>query len=413
MQQKVNSNRAIVPQEEQIQAVEPWGDMQRIKQIAAHLKRMIPNGERLSDGEALALAQAATLMGRNPLIGELYAIPGKGVTDGYRGLIKDAKPGNYHLRYRPLTPEEIKEHDIKSGDIAKACELYLFEEMKQCREFGIPYEPTIGIGIVREEERYQTTRWDERRRQKVKLPRDQWQPIDPPTGRSWAWKAEIRAMKDALRRAGVQYVDREEVEELRREAEAMGVDTTGAETAEHILQLTVQHQALEESRQQSEAYLDAVEAEWGPEARVEAAEEMVEQDIDDLFGETKAQLESTPAVESDAEPARFWDVPDAWVERLVERANEVTGGYYRHLMHVENTLRKEGFSRVIRADITRALQALIAHAERKQASDNRAQAAQKTVAEGPATEQPSLLPDGEPDRMPLDELAGLDAPADM
>ncbi|HEY66245.1 MAG TPA: hypothetical protein G4O02_16965 [Caldilineae bacterium] len=394
MQRNVNSNKAITLREEETQ-VDLW-DVKRLQQIAALLKKMVPNGERLSDGEALALAQAARILDRNPLVGELWAIPGKGVTDGYRGLIKDAKPGTYHLHYRPLTPQEIEEHEVRPSDIAKACELYLFEEMRQCREFSIPYEPTVGIGIVREEERYQTTRWDERRRQKVKLPRDQWHPIEPPTGRSWAWKAEIRAMKDALRRAGVQYVDREEVEELRRQAEALGVDTTGAESAPQILQLVDQHQALEESHQQRQEYLEATEANFGPEAREEVAKAVVDEDINDLFGEA----EQAPVSDPQAEPPQFWGVPHAWVKRLVERANEVTDGYYRHLMHAENTLKREGFTQVTRANITQALQTLIVHAQKRMAERNRTEA----PTDQPPQEQPPLLPDEEPeDHMTPDE----------
>lgn len=323
-------------------------DTEQLKRFAQLLRQLLPNGQKLTDSEAMALAYAAKAMGHNPLAGEIYAIPGKGVTDGYRGLIKDARPGSYHIRYRPLTAEEVADHEVRPGDVARACELYLFAEIEQCKRHGIPYEPTVGVGIVREEEKFQTERWDNATRTKLPLPREQWQPVNPPTGRSWGWKAEIRAMKDALRRAGVAYVDLEETEALRQRAEEIGVDTRGATDATQITRLVEQQAYLAEQSAARRAQLDQIEEAFGPEARDEAARASAQEAADDLFGA--------------AEQPRFWDIPDAWRERMLARLQDETGGYYKHFRHIENTLRKEGFTSVTRTNAASALAALVEHA---------------------------------------------------
>jgi hypothetical protein len=324
-------------------------DVENIRRMADLLRKMLPGGERLSDGEVLALAQAARVMGRNPLAGEIWAIAGKGVTDGYRGLIKDAKPGSYTYRYRNPKPNEITAHEIRERDIARICELYIFEEARQCRELGIPYEPVTGIGIVREEERYQTEAWDASTRRRIALPREKWQPIAPPTGRSWFWRAEIRALKDALRRAGLAYAEYAEEEEIRV-------------TANEVMQ-------LEEGKRQREEYIAATEQTLGPEIAREVAKAQVQQDIDDLYGPDPDAPEQAPKPQ---EFWQFWQIPEAWRARLMERANEETNGYYNHIMHVENTLRKEGFAAVDKANVTRALQALVKHAQMKAEATERA-----------------------------------------
>jgi len=356
-----------------------WGDPQVIDQIVRRLRSMLPNSSKLSDDQILAGAQRALLEGKNPFNGELYISDRVGVVDGYRGIQKDADPSRFYTQTRQMTPDEREEHALGQQDIGYVCLLWDFEKKRRCDDLGIPYEPTKGIGIVFSHER---------------------QKSHAPVGRTWAWVAQKRAYKDALRMSGLPYIDEPEVEALRMQVEAQGIDTTGAETGPQILQIAAQHEALEESRRRHQEYLDAVEANFGPEAREEVAKAVVAEDIDDLFGEAEPASTSEPQ----AGPPRFWDVPDAWVNRLVERANEATGGYYRHLMHVENTLKKEGFTRITQANITKALQTLIAHAGEKQVSDDRAQAAQEADAEAPATEQPSLLPE-EPEHVPLDEPA--------
>jgi len=344
-------------------------DGENIRRMADLLRKMLPGGERLSDGEVLALAQAARVMKRNPLAGEIWAIAGKGVTDGYRGLIKDAKPGSYNYRYRNPKPEEVTAHEIRERDIACICELYIFEEARQCRELGIPYEPVLGIGIVREEERYQTETWDANTRRRIALPREKWQPIAPPTGRSWFWRAEIRALKDALRRGGLAYTDDEE-HEIRAIAEEMGVDTTGATNATQVVRLIETHAALEESRMKQAEYIAATEQAFGQDIAQEVAKARVQQAADDLYG---------PDPSSPPRPPIFWQIPIEWIDRLMERANETTNGYYRHIKHVENTLLKEGFAVVDKTNVTQALQALIRHAEGKTAEGTIAEKKDATV----------------------------------
>jgi hypothetical protein len=69
---------------------------------------------------------------------------------------------------------------------------------------GQPYKPIIGIGIVRETEKYtDTDKWAQNNKGKWYKaglkPREEWKPIQLEGGMTWAKKAKNRAYKDALR----------------------------------------------------------------------------------------------------------------------------------------------------------------------------------------------------------------------
>lgn len=173
--------------------------------LARHFKSVLPNGNKLSDQEALAAAAYAKATGLDPTKGEFYVIPGRGIVPGYRGEIKVmAERTDYYYQFRLLTPEEAALHEIAEGDYAAVCEVYLPNIARQLRELGIPYRPVVGVGIVRRAEKYKAEEWRDtpQGRRLVKL--DPPIPVDPPTGRSWHWKAQQRALKDALRHAGIE-----------------------------------------------------------------------------------------------------------------------------------------------------------------------------------------------------------------
>ena len=85
------------------------------------------------------------------------------------------------------------------GDTARIVELYQPDLMARMRTMGVQYQPIAGVGIVRKSEKYKTEDWVGEYPNKRKVKLDPPLPIDPPTGRSWAWKAEQRALKDAMR----------------------------------------------------------------------------------------------------------------------------------------------------------------------------------------------------------------------
>jgi len=174
--------REIALTQEGAHPLASWGDPQVIDQIVRRLRSMLPNSSKLSDDQILAGAQRALLEGKNPFNGELYISDRVGVVDGYRGIQKDADPSRFYTQTRQMTPDEREEHALGQQDIGYVCLLWDFEKKRRCDDLGIPYEPTKGIGIVFSHER---------------------QKSHAPVGRTWAWVAQKRAYKDALRMSGL------------------------------------------------------------------------------------------------------------------------------------------------------------------------------------------------------------------
>jgi len=178
----------------------PVVDPDSIKQIAQLLRSILPNGAKLSDQEIMAAAYYAAATGQNVAAGDFYVMPGRGISPGYRGELKRvAREGeDYYTNFRPPTPEEVEWHEIAPGDTCVICELYLIEQVRKLKELGMPYHPIIGLGVVRKDEKFSIGEWQSGRFVKFDTPK----PISPPVGRSWHWKARIRALKDALRQIG-------------------------------------------------------------------------------------------------------------------------------------------------------------------------------------------------------------------
>lgn len=170
-----------------------------VAEMAGLIKAMLPNGQKLSDQEALAGAMYGKAHGLSPFKGEYYIIPGKGIFPGYRGEMRMNEAREYYTQTRPLRNDEAAEHEIMPGDTARIVELYQPDLMARMRTMGVQYQPIQGVGIVRKSEKYKTEDWVGEYPNKRKVKLDPALPIDPPTGRSWAWKAEQRALKDAMR----------------------------------------------------------------------------------------------------------------------------------------------------------------------------------------------------------------------
>ena len=148
-----------------------------VAELAGLIKAMLPNGKNLTDQEAIAGAMYGKAHNLDPFKQEYYIVPGRGIFPGYRGEMRLNERREYYTQTRPLRSDEAAEHEIQPGDTARIVELYQPDLMRQMRTLGITYQPIMGLGIVRKAEKQGA----------------------PPTGRSWAWKAEQRALKDAMR----------------------------------------------------------------------------------------------------------------------------------------------------------------------------------------------------------------------
>lgn len=169
------------------------GDMIRL--LAGHIKRCVPNGGELTDGEALALAQASLATDLCPFSGEIWYIPKKGPHIGIRGLRRKAREQSlYSINVRPMTPEELQEHGVRIeiGDIGCACELYRHDQTREAADINrlagapiITIKPIIGIGIWR----------------KAYPEINQYKDDPVPHSKSPSWVAKKRAEADALSQA--------------------------------------------------------------------------------------------------------------------------------------------------------------------------------------------------------------------
>jgi len=65
--------------------VPAFGSRNEIAVLAKRFEVMLPGGKKLNEGEKLALAQVALITHLNPFIGEIWYIPGKGITIGIAG----------------------------------------------------------------------------------------------------------------------------------------------------------------------------------------------------------------------------------------------------------------------------------------------------------------------------------------
>jgi len=168
---------------------------EHVKLLAGQIKKCVPNGDKLSNSEALALARISMATDLSPFTGELFYLPGKGPHVGIRGFRRKAKEqALYSTNFRPMIPEEIKEHDVRTnvGDVGYVCELWRHDLTKEAAEINelageaiIPIKPIVGVGIWRK-----------------KYPEiAQYKDDNVPHGKSPAWQAKKRAEADALGQA--------------------------------------------------------------------------------------------------------------------------------------------------------------------------------------------------------------------
>ena len=151
-------------------AVAQWASRDDVRELQQRLQIMLPGGSKLSPGELTALAQGSVAHGLDPLNGEIWMIPGRGLMIGVKGLRKKAREqvvGNFWIDFREIAnPEERKRAGIADGALAYEARLFDSENIltytgavEKLMKAGIPWEAvkemvgekpySVGIGVLK------------------------------------------------------------------------------------------------------------------------------------------------------------------------------------------------------------------------------------------------------------------------
>ena len=150
-------------------ALADYGSRQDILELVGRLRTMLPGGDKLTDGQIKALAQAALAHRLDPLNGEIW-MTDKGLMVGVKGLRRkghEQVKGNYWTEFRTITdPAERKTLQIPDGALAFEARLFDSENLltysgtcERLLKAGIPWEAvermlgsrpyTAGIGVFK------------------------------------------------------------------------------------------------------------------------------------------------------------------------------------------------------------------------------------------------------------------------
>jgi hypothetical protein len=178
-------------------------DPEVLARAAAIWQRSIAEGGQLTPEAAIAAAYHFQTTGE--VVGRHSYIVWKGrgklasgtVIEGYRAVSRNLDMSRYQWRHRALTDEERKLHAVGPKDKSMACELDVLEARRKCIEMKIPYQPIVGITVVRESDNLQV-----------------------PANRTAAWVMMKQSRVDALRQVG----ENTAADEVLDEAEENGVE---------------------------------------------------------------------------------------------------------------------------------------------------------------------------------------------
>ena len=171
----------VVPARDHSPAI--YGAKEEVRSLAARIMNLHPSAKEIGNQGALLLAQLGIALGLNPLpgTGHISAWLDKDgklcVHIGLEGRMSLARrESSFSISTRPMRAEEIEEHGLTQGDRGAIAELFRHDLIREMTSLGLPVKPVPGIGIATKGEYV-------------------------PKGKSLAWRASQRAIKDALRLA--------------------------------------------------------------------------------------------------------------------------------------------------------------------------------------------------------------------
>ena len=169
-------------------ALTTYGDRETVRELADRLKFALPGGQKLKEKEILALAQASVATGLDPILREIWYIPGIGPYAGIEGHRRAARLQSPYTtpRFRAFTADARVQWELDNGEHAVVCEIHRFDVLRDAVQINLAAnkeiastDPYLGYGVV-------------------DPPKEKRQ---PPKGKSWRWLAELRAEREALKKA--------------------------------------------------------------------------------------------------------------------------------------------------------------------------------------------------------------------
>src|SRR3990167_6076764 len=154
------------------QALANYGSRAEVLEFVGRLRTMLPGGDKLSDGQIEALAQASLATGLDPLNGEIW-MTDKGLMIGVKGLRRKGHEqikGNYWTEFRPIIAAAERELlQITEGALAFEARLFDSENLRtyvetceRLMKAGLPWEDIkvlignrpymVGLGIFKKGE---------------------------------------------------------------------------------------------------------------------------------------------------------------------------------------------------------------------------------------------------------------------
>jgi hypothetical protein len=241
-----------------------------------------------------ALAAAYHFVTTGEIAGrDSYVVNGK-VFEGYRAVTRRLDMSRYQYRYRPLTDEEKEWNGIEPSWQALICELDVLKARRQCILANIPYQPILGLGILKPQDKLTSSGAKK----------------DPPKTKTWYWVLCKRARVDALRQAG----ENVSAEEVLEEAEAHGINVSvpeGARLTQEQAELVVENAEREQAISGAPAG-DGNGHDVDPDAKLEAmSAEAIRERFTKLVAGQPLRGEATMQVRNQAKRDLIFLIPDA------------------------------------------------------------------------------------------------------
>lgn len=147
------------------QPAEIYQESERILALADRMRKMIPGAAQAPSAAVWKAAQVATLHRLDPFNGDVWVYPASrgcsddewivdtGVSAWRRAAQRQAK---YTLQAELLIEDETAARigeNFTPGDVGVKVTLWRLDIARECKELGIPYQPTVAYGFFRQKAR--------------------------------------------------------------------------------------------------------------------------------------------------------------------------------------------------------------------------------------------------------------------